>query len=185
MIYFSSQDVPRNADTGQLEALRRAEKDYRDRGFVETFENPEDFRRKFGRHLAKRMVKYLQTENHTGTNRAAFQDAFEVRLPRDAYFRNSKFEYCRANQSRTTTPFHSIFHDRERWQCGMPNSSCDRQNSAKNSNGSKHKNMKEIRFKQSDGVWRFAFAFTSTGRRLSFAAVNNQAEARNFSTSNL
>ena len=26
-------------------------------------------------------------------------------------------------------------------------------------NGSKHANMKEIRFKADDGVWRFAFAF--------------------------
>ena len=26
-------------------------------------------------------------------------------------------------------------------------------------NGSKHANMKEIRFKAGDGVWRFAFAF--------------------------
>lgn len=26
-------------------------------------------------------------------------------------------------------------------------------------NGSKHKNMKELRFKADDGVWRFAFAF--------------------------
>jgi hypothetical protein len=60
MIYFSSQDAPPNADTGQLEAVRRVEKNYRDRGLIETFENPEDFRRKFTRQCAQRMVEYLR-----------------------------------------------------------------------------------------------------------------------------
>jgi hypothetical protein len=31
-------------------------------------------------------------------------------------------------------------------------------------NGSRHKNMKELRFEVSDGVWRFAFAFDPNRR---------------------
>jgi hypothetical protein len=62
MIYFSSKDVPRNIDTGQLEAIRRAEKNYQDRGLIDTFENPDGFRQKFTRHLAARMVEYLKSQ---------------------------------------------------------------------------------------------------------------------------
>jgi hypothetical protein len=65
MIYFSSKDVPRNIDTGQLEAIRRAEKNYQDRGLIDTFENAEGFRQKFTRHLAARMVEYLKSQPST------------------------------------------------------------------------------------------------------------------------
>ncbi|WP_342453233.1 type II toxin-antitoxin system RelE/ParE family toxin [Jiella mangrovi] len=33
-------------------------------------------------------------------------------------------------------------------------------------NGSKHANMKELRWRQSDGVWRFAFAFDPRRRAI-------------------
>jgi hypothetical protein len=65
MIYFSSRNVPRNIDTGQFEAILRAEKNYRDRGLIDTFENSEEFRLKFTRHLATRMVKYLKSHSST------------------------------------------------------------------------------------------------------------------------
>ena len=68
MIYFSSKDVPRNIDTGQLEGIRRAEKNYQDRGLIDTFENPEVFRRKFTRHLAARMVEYLKSQPSSESN---------------------------------------------------------------------------------------------------------------------
>ena len=62
MIYFSSKDVPRNIDIGQLEAIRRAERNYQNRGLIDTFENTDEFRRKFTRHLAARMVEYLKLQ---------------------------------------------------------------------------------------------------------------------------
>ncbi len=65
MIYFSSRDVPRNIDTEQLKAVRRAENNYRDRGLIYTFENPEDFRQKFSRQLGSRMVEYLKSQAST------------------------------------------------------------------------------------------------------------------------
>jgi hypothetical protein len=66
MIYFSSKDVPRNIDTDQLEAIRRAEKNYQSRGLIDTFENPEVFKQKFTRHLASRMVEYLKSQPSQG-----------------------------------------------------------------------------------------------------------------------
>ncbi len=33
-------------------------------------------------------------------------------------------------------------------------------------NGSRHKNMKELRFEAADGVWRFAFAFDPNRRAI-------------------
>jgi hypothetical protein len=61
MIYFSSEDVPRNADTAQLAALRKAEENYRKRGLVHTFKGPQSFRDDFRRHLGLRMVELLAT----------------------------------------------------------------------------------------------------------------------------
>ena len=65
MIYFSSKDVPRNIDTMQLEGIRSAEKNYQNRGLIDTFENTEGFRQKFSRHLAARMVEYLKSQSST------------------------------------------------------------------------------------------------------------------------
>jgi hypothetical protein len=44
-VHFSSKEVPRNVDTGQLDAIHRAEKNYRNRGLIDTSENPDEFRR--------------------------------------------------------------------------------------------------------------------------------------------
>lgn len=46
--------------------------------------------------------------------------------------------------------------------------------------GSRHANMKELRFDAADGVWRFAFAFDP--RRRAIGAIS-PAEARSVSTS--
>lgn len=46
-------------------------------------------------------------------------------------------------------------------------------------NGSRHKNMKELRFHAADGVWRFAFAFDSTPAQPSCcAAATSPAAAK-------
>jgi hypothetical protein len=68
MIYFSSKDLPRNIDTEQLEAVRRAENNYRSRGLIGTFANSEDFRRVFTRDLAVRMVEYLKSQPSRTSN---------------------------------------------------------------------------------------------------------------------
>ena len=47
-------------------------------------------------------------------------------------------------------------------------------------NGSKHKNMKEIRFKQSDGVWRFAFAFDPSRQAIIFCGGNKSGGSEKF-----
>jgi hypothetical protein len=66
MIYFSSKDIPRNIDAEQLEGIRRAEKNYQNRGLIDTFENPEVFRQKFTRHLAAMMKDYLKSHPSQG-----------------------------------------------------------------------------------------------------------------------
>jgi hypothetical protein len=49
-------------------------------------------------------------------------------------------------------------------------------------NGSRHANMKELRFDAADGVWRFAFAFDPKRRARSYcAAVINQASEKSAS----
>ena len=51
--------------------------------------------------------------------------------------------------------------------------------------GSRHANMKELRFDAADGVWRFAFALRSESATESFyAAATNQEAAKSVSTSN-
>jgi hypothetical protein len=47
-------------------------------------------------------------------------------------------------------------------------------------NGSKHKNMKEIRFKQSDGVWRFAFAFDPNRQAIIFCGGDKSGGSEKF-----
>ena len=49
-------------------------------------------------------------------------------------------------------------------------------------NGSRHANMKELRFDAAGCVWRFAFAFDQKPDRSSCAAVTNQAAAKSGST---
>jgi hypothetical protein len=66
MIYFSSKDVPPNIDTGQLQAIRMAEKNYQSCGLIDTFENPDGFRQKFTRQLAARMVEHLKLHPSKG-----------------------------------------------------------------------------------------------------------------------
>jgi hypothetical protein len=51
-------------------------------------------------------------------------------------------------------------------------------------NGSRHANMKELRFDAADGVWRFAFASIQTGTESSYTAATNQEAAKNVSTGN-
>jgi hypothetical protein len=51
--------------------------------------------------------------------------------------------------------------------------------------GSRHSNMKELRFDVSDGVWRFLHSpSTQHGRLSSCAAATSQAEVRSASISN-
>lgn len=50
--------------------------------------------------------------------------------------------------------------------------------------GSKHDNMKELRFKAADGVWRVAFAFDPEQKATLFVAGANQAAVRNGFTGN-
>ncbi len=49
-------------------------------------------------------------------------------------------------------------------------------------NGSKHANMKELRFKADDGVWRVAFAFDPERRPSCSSVATSQAAARRSST---
>ena len=49
-------------------------------------------------------------------------------------------------------------------------------------NGSAHANMKEIRFKAADGVWRFAFAFDPDRQPSFSAAATSRAFRRSAST---
>ena len=51
-------------------------------------------------------------------------------------------------------------------------------------NGSRHPNMKELRFEAAHGVWRFAFAFDPKRRASSYAAATNQVAVKSASTSN-
>jgi hypothetical protein len=50
--------------------------------------------------------------------------------------------------------------------------------------GSKHDNMKELRFKAAGGVWRIAFAFDPSKRPYCSSAETNQAAARSGFTGN-
>ena len=45
-------------------------------------------------------------------------------------------------------------------------------------NGSRHANMKELRFIAADGIWRFAFAFDPKRRAILLAAGASQVAAR-------
>ncbi len=49
-------------------------------------------------------------------------------------------------------------------------------------NGSRHANMKELRFGAADGAWRFAFDSTQGAGRLSCVAVTSRAAAKDVST---
>jgi hypothetical protein len=51
--------------------------------------------------------------------------------------------------------------------------------------GSKHDNMKELRFKAADGVWRIAFAFDPEQKPYCSSPEINQAAVRNGFTGNL
>jgi len=50
-------------------------------------------------------------------------------------------------------------------------------------NGSKHANMKEMRFSAADGEWRVAFAFDPERNAIVLVAGDNQAAVRSVSTS--
>lgn len=52
-------------------------------------------------------------------------------------------------------------------------------------NGSKHANMKEMRFSAADGEWRAAFAFDPERKAILLVAGDNPAAARSASTSSL
>jgi len=47
--------------------------------------------------------------------------------------------------------------------------------------GSRHANMKELRFEAADGVWRVAFAFDSRRCAVLFASGENRASAKDVS----
>ena len=50
--------------------------------------------------------------------------------------------------------------------------------------GSRHANMKELRFDAADGVWRFAFAFDPNRQAIVLCGGTNQASAKGVSTRN-
>jgi len=51
-------------------------------------------------------------------------------------------------------------------------------------NGSRHSNMKELRFNAAEGVWRVAFAFDPTAKPFFWQPETNQAAAKRGSTVN-
>jgi hypothetical protein len=50
--------------------------------------------------------------------------------------------------------------------------------------GSRHANMKELRFSAADGEWRVAFAFDRRRTAILLVAETNQAGAKSVSTAN-
>jgi hypothetical protein len=52
-------------------------------------------------------------------------------------------------------------------------------------NSSKHKNMKEIRFKAGDGVWRFAFAFDPRRQAIVLCGGDKSGGSERLFTGNL
>jgi len=49
-------------------------------------------------------------------------------------------------------------------------------------NGSRHANMKELRFSAADGEWRVAFAFDTKRKAILLVAEDNRVSAKNAST---
>ncbi len=57
MLYFSTEDVPRNHDASQLQAVKDFEKSLQGKGLYANYDNADDFKAKFQRHLAQKLIQ--------------------------------------------------------------------------------------------------------------------------------